>query len=121
MNAAYLLLDGPLTALVRDPPEALAPLTASGRQGRSLLMFSSADAAAAHLGALPPELAASYRAWTADADDWRAKEELLRAGAALGAARLDLDPDLALLPAEQLALSRAIGYVTSYKRNRACL
>lgn len=121
MNAAYLLLDGPLTALVSGAPETLAPLTASGPQGRSLLAFSSVDAAAAHLGALPAQLAASYRAWTAAADDWRAKEELLRAGAALGAERLDLDPDLALRPAAQLPLERAIAYVTSYKRNRACL
>jgi len=121
VNAAYVSLDGPLTALVSGGPETLTPLTASGPQGRSLLAFSSADAAADHLAALPPDVAASYRAWTAAADDWRAKEELFRAGASLGADRLDLDPDLALRPAAQLPLERAVAYVTSYKRNRACL
>lgn len=125
MNAAYLLLDGPLTALVRDRPETLTPLTASapnaGREGRSLLAFSTEAAATAHLGALPSEVATSFRAWTAEADDWRAKEELLLAGVSLGAARLDLDPDADLTPAAQVPVDRAIAYVTSYKRSRACL
>lgn len=121
MNAAYATLDGPLTAIVRDVPDTLAPLTATGPAGRALLAFSSADAATAHLAALPSELGASHRTWTAEADDWRAKEELLRAAASLGALRLELDPDLELRPAAQLPLDRAIAYVTSYKRNHACL
>ncbi len=121
MNVAYAILDGPLTAIVRARPETLTPLTASGPAGRALLAFSSVDAAAAHLAALPDEVAASHRSWTADADDWRAKEELLRAAASLGARRLELDPDLDLRPAAQLPLERAIAYVTSYKRSRACL
>lgn len=121
MNAAYLLLDGPLTALIRDQPETLTPLTASGPNGRSLLAFSTATCASAHLDALPAEVARSYRAWTADAADWRAKEELLRSGASLGARRLDLDPDADLQPGAQLPMERAIAYVTSYKRSRACL
>ncbi len=128
MNAAYLLLDGPLTALVRDLPETLTPLTvseppdaaSSGPKGRSLLAFSTEAAAIAHVEALPSEVASSYRAWTADAGDWRAKEELLRAGASLGAQWLDLDPDANLHPAAQLRLERAIAYVISYKRNSAC-
>ncbi|MDZ7708550.1 MAG: hypothetical protein U5J97_11795 [Trueperaceae bacterium] len=133
MNAAYTLLDGPLTALVRDTSDTLTPLTASepspgprsgprsGPPERALLAFSTEAAATAHLDALPREVASSYRAWTADAGDWRAKEELLRAGASLGAQRLDLDPDMRLQPAAQLPLERAIAYVISYKRNRACL
>jgi hypothetical protein len=115
------LLDGPLVALVRGRDDAIAPLLAREGEVRTLLAFSDAAAAERHRARLADEPGAALRLWTIPADDWRGKEELLRSAAALGAVRLDVDPDLALRPEAQAPLAQALGYVLSYKRGTACL
>jgi hypothetical protein len=114
-------LDGPLVALVRDVPDVLAPLTARDAGVPVLLAFASEAAARAHRAALPDEVRAAVVPWTAAAGDARAKEELLRAGAAAGAVRLDLDAEPGTAPAVQLPLATALAYVESHKTGTACL
>lgn len=114
-------LDGPLWAIVRREPGVLAPLTARAKAVRSLLVFTSEAAAGAHLRALPPEVAPAWTVASWEARDRRGKEELLRAAAAAGTTRLDLDPDLDLRPERAVPLAKAIAYVASFKRATACL
>ncbi len=115
------LLDGPLVALVRGPADAIAPLMAREGEVRTLLAFTDAAAAERHRARLEGGPGAAVRLWAISADDWRGKEELLRSAAALGAVRLDVDPDLTLRPAAQAPLAQALGYVLSHKRGTACL
>lgn len=114
-------LDGPLYAVIRRDPDLLAPLTARAGDVRSLLAFRAAEAAEAHLRALPADVVGAYRVAGVEADDWRGKEELFRAAAAAGATRLELDPDLELHARHVLPLARAVAYAASYKRASACL
>jgi hypothetical protein len=115
------VLDGPLVALLRGPPETIAPVLARQGDERTLLVFSTAGAAERHVATLEGAPVPALRTWSIAADDWRGKEELLRAAADLGAVRLDLDPDLRLEPVAQASLQRALAYVTSHKRGTACL
>lgn len=121
MSDALALLDGPLVALVRDLPDVLAPLTVRDGEERALLAFGDDAAAAAHAAALPERRRSEFRLHRADASDWRGKEELLRAGAAVGATRVDLDVDDELRAAVTLPLATALAYVLSYKSGTACL
>ena len=123
-DAAYAALDGPLHALVRRdaPPGALAPLTVrDAHGGRSLPTFTTADRAEAHRAALPHDVRGDTRTYAVPAGDPRAKEELLRAAQALGATRLEVDPDPALRPAATLELDLALGHVVASKNASACL
>jgi hypothetical protein len=119
--AGLTRLDGALVALVRDVPGALAPLIARDAGVPVLLAFSSATAARTHRAELPGEVRAAVEPWTAAAGDPRAKEELLRAAAAAGAVRLDLDAGPGTGPAVQLPLATALAYVESHKTGTACL
>ena len=121
MSEALALLDGPLVALVRDLPGVLAPLTVRDGEVRALLVFGDGEAAAAHAASLPEPRRGEFRLQRAAAGDWRGKEELLRAGAAAGATRVDLDVDASLRPAASLPLATALAYVLSYKSGTACL
>jgi len=115
------VLDGPLVALLRGPAETVVPLLARQGDVRTLLVFTSTQAAERHRVTLEGVPVAGLRLASIAADDWRGKEELLRAAADLGADRLDLDPDLGLEPAAQASLDRALAYVVSHKRGTACL
>lgn len=121
MSDALALLDGPLVALVRDLRGVLAPLTVRDGEERALLVFSDEAAAAAHAAGLPEPRRSEFRLHRSDAPDWRGKEELLRAAAAAGATRVDLDVDAGLRPDASLPLATALAYVLSYKSGTACL
>lgn len=121
MSDALALLDGPLVALVRDLPGVLAPLTVRDGEERALLAFSDDAPAAARAASLPEPRRGEFRLHRADAGDWRGKEELLRAGAAAGATRLDLDAGAGLRAAASLPLATALAYALSYKSGTACL
>jgi hypothetical protein len=121
VSDALALLDGPLIALVRDVPDVLAPLTVRDGDERALLAFSDGAAAAGHAARLPERRRGEFRLQSTNAGDWRGKEELLRAGAAAGATRVDLDVDDGLRAAASLPLATALAYVLSYKSGTACL
>lgn len=114
-------LDGPLYALTRRLPDVLIPLIARQGEVRSVLIFTRADAARAHLERLPAGAEADWEVAGHAAGDWRAKEELLLAAAATGATRVELDPDLELRSRHTADLHRAVAYAASYKRATACL
>src|SRR5680860_1258888 len=114
-------IDAPFHALVRGLPDILAPLIARHGEVRSLLLFTHADLARSHLAALPTEVATEWCAMLLDGDDWRAKEELFRAAAAVGAVRVDVDPDLALRSRQTLPLAQALAYAASHLRATACI
>lgn len=121
MSDGLALLDGTLIALVRDLPGVLAPLTVRDRAERALLIFSDDAIAAAHAARLPDGRRSEFRTYRVDAGDWRGKEELLRAAAAAGASRLDLDVDPGLRATVALPLATALAYARSYKSGTACL
>lgn len=97
------------------------PLTARQGDLRTLLVFTDARAAHAHLHRVGAQPGSDWEVAAYAAGDWRGKEELLRAAATAGATRVDVDPDLALRPRGTLDLTRAARYVASYKRATACL
>jgi hypothetical protein len=115
------VLDGPLVALLRGPPETIAPVLARQGDERTLLVFTTTEAAERHLATLEGAPVPGLRLGSFAAGDWRGKEELLRAAADLGAVRLDVDPDMHLAPAAQVSLARALAYVFSHKNGTACL
>lgn len=119
---AYDLLDGPVSALVHDLEEAFAPLTLTSGTRRLLPLFSTAELAQRHVGRLPPvDEAPGVTVLTIGARDPRAKEELLRAAASLGADEVAFDPGRDLEPTTTLRIDLAIGHLEAEKRNAACL
>lgn len=128
MNAsAGFYLDAPLWYLGRDlargttegPGGAVLDVLAVRVDGaRAALLFRSEAAARAHLPGLPE----GYRARPVAADDWRAKEELLRAALVAEAEAIFLDTEPGgLEPAETRPTRKALAYVLSQKREAACL
>lgn len=114
-------LDGPLYALTRRRPDVLIPMMVRQGDVRSLLGFTHPVRARLHRDRLGPESVSAWQVTESAADDWRAKEELLRAAALAGCTRLELDPDLDLRAAQTLDLARAIAYAASHRRASACL
>ena len=117
------LLTGPLYAIVRDLPSVLAPLTTiePATRARHLLVWTAPKPRSLHLESLAQQAGPRSVALDIEATDWRAKEELLRAGAHQGATQLDVDCDLALTPTSRLRLAQALSFVTSHARATACL
>lgn len=114
-------LDGPLHALTLRDPDVLIPMAVRDGEVRSLLAFTDAARAEAHRVRLPADTRGDWQVATFAEDDWRGKEELLRAAGSAGASRVEIDADLDLRPRYELDLSKAIAYVSSYKRATACL
>lgn len=119
---AFDLLDGPVAALVRDLPDALAPVTLTSPGGRSLPLFSTFEGAKAHLDELSPGAESPPVTVLAIApNDPRAKEEVLRAATTVGARLVAFDPGPNLEPASTLDIELALGHLEAAKRNAACL
>ncbi len=119
---AYELLDGDAWALQRMLDEALVPLAVLDAEGvRSLPLFRAEEAASRHRDALPAEVRDAYAVVALPGSDPRGKEEFLRAAASLGAVTIDVDPDLSLHARGRMPLATAISYVTSFRRESACL
>lgn len=120
-NPAYSVLDGVFVLLARSDALSLTPLTTSGPDGRSLLVFTSQDKATHHLAALPQDAQNVYAPARVAAWDDRAKTEWLEAAARVGCVRLDVNPDAALAPEASLPLAKALAYMASKKTGTACL
>lgn len=117
IDAAFYL-DGPLYYLGRVLPGVLEVVLLRTAEGRAALLFRSRQKAHAHL----PRLPEGTQVHTLAADDFRAKEELLRAALVRGAGELWLDADVnEREAAERYPLPRALSYVLSFKRQSACL
>ncbi|MDZ7705059.1 MAG: hypothetical protein U5L04_11305 [Trueperaceae bacterium] len=116
-----------------DHPDVIAPLlvraggghetdtgheTGTGQEeGKALLLFRSAAAAAPHRDAL----GSGAVLVTLKDDDFRAKEELLRAAIVRGASEVWLEPSPTLTPDHILPIAKALFYILSFRRERACL
>ena len=111
-------LDGTLSYLGRDLPGVMSPLFIKEGEDRAVLLFREEARAQSHLAKLP----AGFVLHTLSRDDFRAKEEFLRAALALGAAVIFLDADAQTLePTERHATRAASDYVLSFKNQAACL
>lgn len=120
--AAFDALDGPVAALVHDLPDALAPVTLTSPSGRAVPLFSTPAKARAHLDAVPSVRdAPAITVLVVAPDDPRAKEELLRAAANIGAIQIVFDLGEDLEPVSTLAIDLALGHLEAAKRNAACL
>lgn len=108
-------LDGPLYFLGRPRPGIIDLALLRSGERKIALLFTRATVAQSYLGALPPGTAVECAA------DLRAKEELLRAARARGATELWLDAAAGGEPLTRYPLERALDYVLSFKRQRACL
>ena len=100
------LLDGPLYFIERPH---------TGVLDVALLRSNGRGVARSHLSALPAGTAVGCAA------DLRAKEELLRAALARGADEAWFDVAAGKEPRTRYPLQRALDYVRSFKRERACL
>ena len=110
-------LDGTLSYLGRDLPGVVSPLFIKEGEDRAVLLFREEARAREHLAKLPADFVLHTLS-----DDFRAKEEFLRAALALGAAVIFLDADARTLkPAERHATRAALNYVLSFKNQAACL
>jgi hypothetical protein len=122
-SLAYDLLDGALAFLTLDLEEVLAPVTLASSEGRALPLYTdaaTADAQARSLRAARSDARSVVR--RIEASDVRAKQELLRAARALGAAHVAFDPGPgAGGPRATLSVDTAIAYLEGHKRNSACL
>ena len=111
-------LDGTLIYLGRDLPGVISPLSIKEGEDRAVLLFREEARARAHLAKLP----AGFTLHTLSRNDFRAKEEFLRAALALGAAVIFLDADVqTLTPTQRHATRAALDYVLSFKNQVACL
>ena len=111
-------LDGTLSYLGRDLPGVMSPLFIKEGEDRAVLLFREEARARDHLAKLPE----GFGLHTLSRDDFRAKEEFLRAALALGAAVIGLDADTRTLePTERHATRAALDYVLSFKNQAACL
>lgn len=109
------LLDGPLYFLER-PRTGVLDIALLRSDGRGVaLLFTRETIARSHLSALPAGTAVGCAA------DLRAKEELFRAALARGADEAWFDPAAGNEPRTRYPLERALDYVRSFKRERACL
>jgi hypothetical protein len=118
---AYDLLDGPLAFLTLDLAEVLAPATVASSDGRALPLYTDPKAAETQRGRLPEGTEPRVVVRRIEADDVRAKEELLRAARSLGADHVVFDPGPTAEPRATLTLELALGYLEGHKRNSACL
>lgn len=106
-----------------DHPDVIAPLLVRAgteettEQTKALPLFRSAAAAAPHRDALGPAAVLV----TLQDDDFRAKEELLRAAIVRGASEVWLEPSPTLTPEHTLPIAKALFYILSFRRERACL
>ena len=111
-------LDGTLSYLGRDLPGVMSPLFIKEGEDRAALLFREEARARSHLAKLPE----GFVLHTLLKNDFRAKEEFLRAALALGAAVIFLDADVNTLePTERHAVREALDYVLSFKNQAACL
>lgn len=126
----YDLLDGPLSYLAHDFVGVLAPITlvapdaaveAGAPSEATLPLYTDRSQATAQLSRVPVEAAGAVVVRSVDAGDHRGKEEVLRAAAANGAARVAIDPDGANRSRASLPIELALGHLVGYKRNRACI
>ncbi len=105
-------LEQPVFYLGREVPGVLDVAVLDDPDERVLPLFTSRQRAEAHLAALPEGAVDEVAA-----DDYRAKEDLLRAAAAQGATGVVFD----LENASRVPLARALAYILSFKREVACL
>lgn len=112
MNA---FLDEPLFFLGRSQPLVIDVALLRLDSGKVALLFSREVAAQRHLEVAPPGTVVQ------SATDLRAKEELFRAALARGAHEVWLDAEVGQEPVVRYPLQRALDYVLSFKRQRACL
>ena len=111
-------LDGDLYYFERALPGVISPSSVREGGDRAVLLFREEARARGHLAGLP----AGFVLRELCGDDFRAKEEFLRAALAGGAAVIFLDADArTLTPAERHAVREALDYVLSFKNQAACL
>lgn len=109
-------LDGALHYLGREHAEGIEIVLLEGPKGKAVPVFTQAEHAQHHTTSL------KVTVQTLPAEDFRAKEEFLRAALQAGAALLWLEPHPETLePAEEHLTQRALNYVLSFKNEAACL
>lgn len=115
MGWVNAFLDGPLYFLEVPRPGVLDPALLRTDEGRAALLFTTPDAARAHLEAVPAG------ATVGRADDLREKEELFEAALTRGAGQIWLDAAPGGAPALEYPIRRALEYVRSFRHQTACL
>jgi len=110
-------LDEALSYLGLELPGAIDVLLVRAGETRAALLFRDPERAREHLPKLP-----GRTVHRVPADDFRAKEELLRAALHRGATEVWVDTAAeGLGPAARYPLREALLYVLSMKRQTACL
>ncbi len=110
------VLDHSLYYLGRNPSSSAFDFVMLHERHKSVLVFRDIALASAHLHNLPEEVSVHTL------EDFRAKEEFLRAALQQGVTQLWFDVDAASLePKYTQPLAEALFYVLSFKREVACL
>jgi hypothetical protein len=110
-------LDTTLYTLGRESPHGVKLVLLEAPGGKAVLLFTREQPARHHANQLP-----GVTLHTLGAEDFRAKEEFLRAALQAGAALLWLEPHPHTLePAEVHLTQRALNYVLSFKNEASCL
>lgn len=110
-------LDGALYYLGREHANGVELVLIEGPKGKAVPLFMQQDHARHYTAQLP-----NVTIQTLPAEDFRAKEEFLRAALHTGAALLWLEPHPeTLAPTEEHLTQRALNYVLSFKNEASCL